>query len=46
MLAIEEMRGNLAELTRPPICVPDAVATPTVVFPIDALRRAPRTVHP
>jgi hypothetical protein len=41
LLAIEEMRGNLAELTRPRCRVPDAVATPTVVFPIAALR----TVH-
>jgi hypothetical protein len=37
LLAIEEMRGNLAELTRPPCCVHGAVAPPTVVFPIAAL---------
>jgi len=42
LLAIEEMRGNLAELTTPPVCVPDAVAPPTVVFPIAV---PPRTVH-
>jgi len=35
-LAIEEMRGNLAELTRPRSSVPDAAAAATVVFPIGA----------
>jgi hypothetical protein len=33
MLAIGEMRGNLAELTRRPARVPDGVGAATVVFP-------------
>jgi hypothetical protein len=46
MLAIDGMRGDLAELTRPMICVPGAVATPTVAFRIAMRRgRRPRTVH-
>jgi hypothetical protein len=45
MLAIGEMRGNLAELTRRLLCVAGAVGAPAVVFPVAAPHRR-RTLRP